>query len=58
MNIVYQIKTKDGVAYASNIAACDELCAKMIKSGIYPRVRRMKRSAVPLSHIEIVNKLR
>ena len=35
MNVVYQIKSNDITAYASNIAACDELCAKIINGGGY-----------------------
>ena len=36
MNVVYQIKAKGITAYASNIAACDELCSIMINNGSIP----------------------
>lgn len=58
MNIVYQIKSDDITAYASNIVACDELCAKIIDGGGSVRVRRMKKSMVPMSDLELVNTLK
>ena len=58
MNIVYQITSKDGVAYARNIADCDALCRKMIDRGILPSVRRMKRTAVPMRDIGILTQLK
>lgn len=55
--VVYQIKEKGITAYASNIASCDALCAIMINNGGNPKVRRMKRTQVPLSDIELVTEL-
>lgn len=58
MNIVYQIKSHNTVAYAKDIASCDNLCAIIIGNGYPPpTVRRMKRSDVPLSDIEMLNEL-
>lgn len=58
MNVVYQI-ISDGIkAYASNIAACDELCSKIIDGGGKVKVRRMKRTMVPMCDLELVNELR
>ena len=58
MNVVYQINSDDITAYARNIAACDELCAKIINGGGTIRVRRMHRRFVPISDIELVNCLK
>jgi len=54
MNIVYQIKANGVLAYALNIVKCDEICAKLINEGIYPKVRRMKKSDVPMSDLSMV----
>ena len=58
MNVVYQIKGDGILAYASNIAACDELCAKILDGGGTFKVRRMKRNMVPMCDLELVNELR
>ena len=58
MNVVYQI-ISDGIkAYASNIVVCDEICAKIIDGGGKVKVRRMKRTMVPMCDLELVNELR
>ena len=57
MDIVYQITTKDTRAYAGNIAACDTFCKRFIDKGIIPNVKRMRKSQVPLSDIELVTGL-
>ena len=59
MNVVYQIKAKGITAYASNIAACDELCSIMINNGSTPPiVRRMKKSDVPMCDLKLVAELK
>lgn len=58
MNILYQIISKNVRAYASNIVACDELCAKIINNGGEVKVRRMKRSMVPMCDLELINELK
>ena len=57
MNVVYQIKSEGLTAYASNIVACDELCAKIINGGGTVKVRRMPRRLVPMCDLELVNQL-
>jgi hypothetical protein len=49
MNVEYQIRFTGkflGVAYARNIADCDSICDRMIDEGIYPVVRRIKKSRI------------
>lgn len=58
MDVLYQIVTKDIRAYAADIVACDELCAKIIDNGCIPKVRRIKRSQVPMCDLELVNGLK
>ena len=58
MNVVYQIKSVDLLAYTTNIADCDDLCVTIINNGYPPPfVRRMKRTDVPLSDLELINEL-
>lgn len=57
-NVVYQIKTTNMTAYTKNIVTCDEICARCIDSGEMPKVRRMKRTQVPMCDLELVAELK
>ena len=54
MSVVYRISCDDILVYANNVAACDDVCADMYKNGYEPSVKRMKKSDVPLSEIQLV----
>lgn len=58
MSAVYQIKSDGITAYASNIVACDEICARIINNGGKVKVRRMPKRLVPMCDLELVNQLK
>lgn len=41
-------------AYTADSVACDELCKSIIDGGEIPKVRRMKRTQVPMCDLALI----
>lgn len=51
---LYRIESQDTLVYTKNATVCDEFCAAMMNNGYAYKVRRVKRSQVPMRELKLV----